>query len=239
MGMVLLFFVVFLSIVVPNHSLAVDLYLPRKIDLFNEADNNVEYQDDEYGIWSGNYVGLHISRLYETHPLADTINRKTYNSLLPNGLGIELGHNIQLEDFVFGINCHTTAAKDDSTFYRLKEKYFIYGDVVLKAGYSVDSLLIYGMGGFGGAYVIDSSLEKVESDNSKNAKGRFDGHGSSVVLGIGLDYMVNYDISLSASYRYIPHHIHSVNNSNAKSDVERVDRKGNAHIASLGINMHF
>ncbi|MEG8098870.1 outer membrane protein [Candidatus Liberibacter brunswickensis] len=177
-----------MSLILPSYSLAGDVYVSKKKNLVNESsitghyNNSVEYRDDEYGIWSGYYTGF---------KLASYVGDQQKNEKIR--LGVELGYNNQIENFVLGLGISTYIEKKlhdiSQGNFGLRE---LYLDSLLKAGYSIDSFLFYLMGGF------DLYLRK--KPNVDNLL---------YVAGIGVDYMLSdSNLSISANYR------HNNNNQN-------------------------
>ncbi|ADR52464.1 hypothetical protein CKC_03575 [Candidatus Liberibacter solanacearum CLso-ZC1] len=216
---------------------------------FDNRCNNIEYLDDEYGIWEGIHVGINFSSQHYNQAFYYEPYNKAKSSFNKYKVGIDTGYDLHTEDFVYGLRFSSNFSKgleanaklssDQALFHRMKAGYSIYGDALFRAGYSVDSVLVYGLGGLGGTYIGNSTLQKIDKEGSGNHATKFSGYGVGIVLGVGVDYMIWDNISVTTSYRYAPHSIRFNNISkDASETIKEINGTSNAHIISLGLSMH-
>ncbi|AKK20620.1 hypothetical protein HUT03_05115 [Candidatus Liberibacter africanus] len=225
------------SLMISSYSMAGDIYIPMKKKSLDEKKivrnivHNVEYQDDEYGIWSGYHAGLNLTHRAGTQTAYGEI--RPYGTPLRDKLEPIFGYNIQMGDYVHGFDVGVGFQYDQEERSSKLAGLGLNVDATYKLGYSIDSFLFYGMGTLGGIYIpIKKSV-----DNKS-----FSVYGLNPSAGFGVAYMIpNQNISVSADYRISPRVILYGMSKEMKDTMNAaLDRKsGMAHMISCGINFHF
>ncbi|MBY7649614.1 MAG: hypothetical protein C4617_03855 [Candidatus Liberibacter europaeus] len=249
--------------ILPSQSLAGDIYVPKKSAVLT----NHVVQNDERGIWTGYTAGIDGTFSMVNYKANDEITYKNTSTDNVNryNAGVNIGYNYQLDDYVFGAVAHvmsgiyeqneinTKEVKGDNALLPINFKSrTLYGDVVVRAGYSYDSFLFYGMGGVAGTYMLNPiSSKTVESTTKEDKAAKLSGKGWGFVTGVGVDYMLDNGISIGAAYRYAPSNSISIENNleiaqidlsstdEAKSFTQAFNGKSNAHIITLSASLRF
>ncbi|MBL0848986.1 MAG: hypothetical protein EU981_02710 [Candidatus Liberibacter ctenarytainae] len=214
--------------------------------------------DEEYGLWSGFYAGLNFSGTHENIvPNTDAYVKAKSSHVNRYLINPSIGYDIQIGDFVIGPRANLlfdygsskgtftpTTPTDTKQLSKLNGGYSIGTDILLRAGYSVESMLFYAIGGFSGNYMGQGHVTNFGKTTKEVTKTSFSGYNGSYSLGAGVEHMLpDSGLSIYATYSYSPRNLLfggvDKNGETPVSDVKSISTQDKSHTGSVGINMHF
>ncbi|AHA27840.1 outer membrane protein [Candidatus Liberibacter americanus] len=247
--------------ILPSQSLAVDV--SKKPSLSKSSVSSTSdsifsignrYQFDERGLWTGYSTSLNLAMQYNK---VDILGSKSNNSKVYY-IGLGSGYDYQMGDFVAGFNADLTAGllqkevsselKTSGTEKNSKNTYTIESRSMLRAGYSFESILIYGEGGLSVSGILDKSSEAVEANGKTDVfkKLKFtDKILFAPVIGIGTQVRIDDNISVGGSYHYTTGKFELTNKGNSSADpkvdviTDDIDANLDKHRFSMNIRYHY
>jgi outer membrane immunogenic protein len=166
--------------------------------------------------WTGPYAGLQIGYAWgnNTATYGDALGVFGVTSYSGNGVigGAHVGYNIQLSQFVIGLEGDVNGSSISKTFntgpfvpflgfvqpITYNSNANVQGSIVGRVGYAWDRVLLYALGGvaFAGTNVsVQAGFPTYTYDQASNARVGW-------TVGGGLEYAVTDNWSLRAEYRY-------------------------------------
>lgn len=199
--------------------------------------------------WTGPYLGVGVGGLlgsgeidFDYSDSTDSPSRVTVPMLGPSG-SVVSGYNFQRDNFVYGIEAngsllyatgHATGAN-----YSADER--LYGLLSLRGrlGLATGPLLLYATGGVAGGYAnFDANVSDGDVHNSTQARARGAGVVFGPTAGIGAEYALNDNISLTTEGTVTQLGTLTATGDNGKGSYTATSRTTSVGIRG-GVNFHF
>jgi outer membrane immunogenic protein len=191
--------------------------------------------------WSGFYVG--VAGGYGTsHFTATSVATGVVNSADHGGgmLGVTVGANTQFDQFVLGVEGDVlwsgmggSGACSAAPAFSCSSSVDWQGTLRARAGFAVDSVLLFATGGlaFGG---VSASTNGAAAP----ATGSYSGTGVGFTVGGGIELAVTEQVSLKAEYAYTDLGTLRAP-AGTLANTSAVDLRATNHTFKIGANFHF
>jgi outer membrane immunogenic protein len=178
--------------------------------------------------WSGYYLGLNLGGGSMKVNEENTANNTAWGDMMPgqsfhkSATGVigggQFGFNLQLKQFVFGVEATTKGtsliAKYRSSFNDpsgdagdddFKARVTFLMSVTGRIGYAMDKFLFYGKGGYAGAEALLSVTDNIADVRRGNITGRGTDNAwlSGWTVGAGVEYAITKHLIAGIEYNYI------------------------------------